>query len=107
MSAPAERASSAHGPFLPLLLGLLALAGWSLFQAVQLARERSELKSAVAAQEPQVVQSQKLRAALDSIATQTQRLADGGNADAALIVEELRKRGVTIDAKSAAGARPR
>lgn len=107
MSATPGRASSGQSPFLPLLLGLVALAGWSLFQTVELAAERSALTRARAAQEPQVVQSQKLRTALDSVATQTQKLADGGNADAALIVEELRKRGITIDAKAvpATGAR--
>ena len=38
----------------------------------------------------------KLRAQLDGIAADTQRLANGGNAGAQLIVNDLRRRGVTI-----------
>jgi hypothetical protein len=40
----------------------------------------------------------RLRASLDGLAADTQRLADAGNASAALLVTELRKRGVTINA---------
>jgi len=45
----------------------------------------------------QVEQAQKVRQTLDRLASETQRLADGGNANARLVVEELRKRGVTIN----------
>jgi hypothetical protein len=39
----------------------------------------------------------KLRASLDALAADTQRLADTGNANAALLVAELKKRGITIN----------
>ena len=42
----------------------------------------------------------KLRAQLDGIAGDTQRLADAGNANAQAIVNELRRRGVTINPDS-------
>ena len=49
----------------------------------------------------------KLRASLDALASDTQRLADAGNASAALLVAELRKRGVTINAAATPAASPR
>jgi len=48
-------------------------------------------------QETTYQQAVKLRAQLDSIAAKTQILADQGNAGAKTIVEELQKRGVTIN----------
>jgi hypothetical protein len=46
----------------------------------------------------------KLRGSLDAVATRTARLAGEGNANARVIVEELRKRGVTINPNDAAKA---
>ena len=42
----------------------------------------------------------KLRSSLDALARETAILADRGNAGARLIVDELRKRGVTINPKA-------
>jgi hypothetical protein len=39
----------------------------------------------------------KLRASLDALAVDTQRLAEAGNPSAKLLVDELRKRGITIN----------
>lgn len=89
--------SAARSAFVPVLLLALAVVGWSGFQLAQLVIERSSLDATIAGQEPQLEQSKKVRAALDSLATRTARLARDGNANATLIVEELRKRGVTIN----------
>lgn len=84
-------------PFVPLLVFFLAAAMWSAFQFLQLQLESETLVVLRANQEAQLQQAQKVRATLDAMALQTQKLADAGNANARLVVEELRKRGITIN----------
>ena len=91
--------------FVPVLVLALAFVGWTGFQMLTLMRESDALKSLQAGQEQVVQQSGKLRNGLDAIARETLKLADGGNANARLIVDELRKRGVTIN-PSAPTAQP-
>ena len=102
MSAPSP--GTGARPFVPVLLLGLAVLVWTGFQTWQLLAERSSLKEIVAGQGAQVEQSTKLRAALDRIATKTARLAAAGNGDAALIVDALKKRGVTINPEGGAPA---
>ena len=59
--------------------------------------ERQQLVTLRAVQNSQVEAAGKVRASLDTVATATAQLADSGNADARTIVEELRKRGITIN----------
>ena len=91
---------TAHSPgiLIPLALFALSMLLWMGFQTVQLVRERENLQSSLSGQESMVQNSQKLRRSLDGLATRTARLAEGGNANAKLLVDELKKRGVTIDA---------
>lgn len=93
-SAPAK---AEHSIFMPLLLLASALVLWFGFQTVQLVSERSELVVIKGNQSAQVDAAAKIRVALDSLAASTQRLANSGNANAQLIVQELAKRGVTIN----------
>ena len=90
--SPQERAS----PWLAVTFVTLAVAAWFAFQTYQLVRERSSLQSVRAAQEPTIEQAQKLRTQLDAISSKTLELAQQGNSGAALIVEQLARRGVTI-----------
>lgn len=90
-------------PFLPLLLALLAVFLWSGFQCYQLFGERQSLLTAHANQQRMLDESTKLRGSLDALARETAVLADQGNAGARLIVDELRKRGVTINPNAQAG----
>ncbi len=92
-----DRIPVSRSAFVPGLLLALAVLGWSAFQATQLVMERSNLTAAISTQEPQMEQSRKVRAALESLATRTARLARDGNANATVIVEELRKRGISIN----------
>ena len=87
-------------PFIPILILGLVLAAWFGFQAVQLRAERSAMTDLIANQEKQVKESKKLRDSLDVIARGTAQLADGGNPNAKLIVDELKKRGITISANA-------
>lgn len=97
-------ARSAASPFVPLLLGLLALVGVLTMQTVLLSLERSALQTAHDSQQQTVDNAAKLRGSLDGLAADTQRLADSGNANAGLLVAELRKRGITINPNPAPAA---
>ena len=101
-TAPVVRGPSS--PFLPMLLSGLALLGWLGFQAYQLVNERQGLQAAYASQQQTVDNASKLRASLDALAADTQRLADGGNPNAKLLVDELRKRGITINTSATSTA---
>ncbi len=90
-----------RSPFLPLLLAAMALLGWMGFQTWQLFTDRQALLAAHANQQQTVDNAAKLRGSLDALAADTQGLADAGNASARLLVEELKKRGVTINAGKA------
>ncbi len=105
--APGHRpaaAAPARSAFVPVLLGTLALLlglGW---QCSLLVAERDGLQGAHAAQQQTVDNAGKLRGSLDALAADTQRLADAGNASAAMLVAELRKRGITINPQAPAAA---
>lgn len=95
------RAAASAGIFLPTLLLALAFVAWLTFQAVQQVAERQQIALAQANLEPQEQAATKLRASLELLATSTARLATAGNANARVVVEELRKRGVTINPAAA------
>jgi hypothetical protein len=100
--APVVAQPAAPSLFVPVLLATLALLGWLVFQTLQLAKEREALQSAFASQQQTVDNAAKLRASLDAVAADTQRLADSGNPNAKLLVDELRKRGITISTTATA-----
>jgi uncharacterized protein HemX len=94
--------TSARSAFWPLLIIGVATTAWGAFQAYQLVQEHDALRRMHANQENLVQNAAKLRAQLDGIAGDTQRLADAGNANARVIVNELRRRGITINPGAAA-----
>ena len=83
--------------FIPLCLLAVSWLLWATFQMVMLINEGSSLRTLRANQENTVQQAIKLRAQLDSIAAKTAELAAKGNSGAKTIVDELKKRGVTIN----------
>lgn len=92
--------------FLPVLILGLVLLAWFGFQASQLHGERDAMREVTTNQEKTVQDSKKLRDSLDAIARGTAQLADSGNANARLIVDELKKRGITISPNQPAGIDP-
>ena len=107
MPKPAVASDSAphrHSAFVPLLLGGLALVLMQGWQAVLLTGERGSLQAAHASQQQTVDNAGTLRTQLDALAADTQRLADAGNPNAALLVTELKKRGITINPAANAAA---
>jgi hypothetical protein len=91
-----------HSIFLPMLLCVTSVVIWFAFQTFQLFKERESLTALSATQLPIYTNAQKMRAQLDTIAAETAKLAQAGNSHAALIVSELKQRGVTIDPSKAA-----
>lgn len=87
----------ARGTVLPLALAAVALLAFLLDQTEQRWRERQQLQQLHAEQRVQVERAQQLRGQLDRLAADTQRLADAGNPNARALVEELRRRGITIN----------
>lgn len=102
--AAAALAAPARSAALPLALGLLAVLTFLGHQVWQLDQERQQIEIARGNLQPTVETAQRLRRSLDLLAADTQRLADGGNANAKVLVDELRKRGITINAAAAAPA---
>ena len=92
-----KRGHSERSPFIPFVILALSVTGWAAFQMTQLLRERDSLETAHSSQERPMENSKKLRDQLDGLARETQLLANKGNAGARLIVEELKKRGITIN----------
>jgi hypothetical protein len=83
--------------FIPLSLLAASWLLWTIFQMAMLINEGANLKTLKANQEVTVQQAVKVRAQLDSIAAKTAELAAKGNSGAKTIVDELKKRGVTIN----------
>lgn len=102
-----ERTEFRHRPFVPLLLFVLATVTWFAFQCYQLVREKDSLATAHANQTRQFDDSGKLRGSLDAIARDTSLLAAKGNPGARLVVDELARRGVTINPTPQGGAAPK
>jgi hypothetical protein len=92
------------GAFVAIALTIAALLVWGATQTWLLVAERGGLQRAAASQQQQIDAANKVRGQLDAIASGMQRLADGGNGSARLVVEELRRRGVTITVGAASGS---
>lgn len=97
MAERPPRREPAFSPFPPLLLIVVSVVGWAAFQTFQLVAERGALANVHANQTRPFEDATKLRNALDGLARETQLLADKGNPSAKLIVNELARRGVTIN----------
>ncbi len=79
-----------------MLLFFLPWLAWAVFQGVQLWRDHQVLTALHAGQQAQVDQAQRVRQTLDALATETSKLAQAGNRNAGRVIEELRRRGVTV-----------
>jgi hypothetical protein len=77
-----------------LTLTMLVSLGFNTFSLV---RERRSLIAIRDNQQVTIQQAERVRAQLDSIARRTLELAQQGNSGAAIIVEQLARRGLTID----------
>ena len=76
------------------MITLLTLLG---FQATQLYNDHTNLQQRRDGQQQPFTEAQELRKQLDGVAADTARLAEQGNANAKQVIEELAKRGITIN----------
>jgi hypothetical protein len=106
MPAAARKPMTGHSTFVPVLLLSLAFSGWLGFQGWQLLNERQQLQQFAAGLEAPVNNANRLRASLDRLALATRQLASEGNPNARLLVDELQRRGVTINPERAAVTPP-
>lgn len=98
VSAPGQ-----HSVYIPVLIGLVALAGFLAFQAIELWAVHGALIGQRDGQNPAIVESQKMRQQLATIATKTAQLADKGDPDAKAIVDAYAKRGLQFTAPKPPG----
>lgn len=80
----------------PVLIGLLALAGFQGFQTVELLSARSALNTALQEQQGPIATGQSVRRQINQLAAQTAELAQKGDADAKAIADEFAKRGLVF-----------
>ncbi len=94
--AGASPATSRREPWLAVAIIAVSLLGYFGYQTFNLARERQNLRAVLASQELPIQRAQRLRAHVDAVVRGIQDLAQHGNANAASIVEQLARRGITI-----------
>ncbi len=83
--------------FAPIGLISLAVVIWSGCQTSLLYQERENLANLRTSQEATYQNAQKMRSQLDSLAAGTKKLASAGNKNAAIVVNALQQRGITIN----------
>jgi hypothetical protein len=103
---PAPARAQRWSVFVPVFLLALSYLAWSVFQTTQLVTERNALQTLRSNQEKQMGESKKVRERFESLSRETQLLANRGNRSAQLIVEELRRRGITITTDAPAQSAP-
>jgi hypothetical protein len=92
---------------LSTMIVVLGLIVWSAFQTVQLVGERQAISTAKQNQEQLMANSKKMRDQLDAIAAKTKRLAEQGNPNAQLVVQQLAKNGININPDAKVVAAPK
>lgn len=80
------------------VVALLAIAVllMTVLGTTQLVVQYSTLADVRAAQQPSVIEVAKVRAQLDTLVTETTRLAAAGNANARAVVDEMQRQGITL-----------
>jgi hypothetical protein len=98
------------------ILGAVALVSFVLvlmmaFQTVQIVRDREFLNQAKSQQDKPLEDSRKVQAQVTALAMGAKKLADGGDKNAAAIIDRLQQIGITVGgpppaAPGVAGAAP-
>jgi hypothetical protein len=88
---------SGRSAFEPVFLIAVALLATVIFQSSQLIRDNQRLKSLKLGQDKSLSEARNVRKQFDSIAQGTAELAAQGNQNAAILLKELEKIGVTVN----------
>ena len=91
-----ERQQPPRGFGLPITILTIAFLVLVVFQTSQLIRERDALEAMAESQTQSHDQAQKVIAQLDTIAQNTLKLAEAGNANAKALIDQLAAQGVSI-----------
>lgn len=91
-----KQVSNTFSVFYPVLIIVLVMLVWFGFQISSVFNARTQITQQIAQQETVIQNAIKMRAQLDGIASDTARLADSGNPNAQIIINELNKRGITV-----------
>lgn len=76
------------------------------FQTVQILRDRDSLHQFMSQQDKPLEDSRKVQAQVSALALGTKKLADGGDKNAAAIIERMQKLGITVGGPAPEGAAP-
>lgn len=90
------RTPSHRRDWLPMALIVLAVLLLAAYQTVGLVREHDALARVYTAQQPTIDQAQKMRTALQTIATKTAQLAANGDTTARDVLDSMHRAGVTV-----------
>lgn len=96
-----------RSPFLPILLVTVAWLVWTAFETDVLVTDHSTLQQLRSLQDPQLEQVQKLRLSYRALLVDTEVLADQGDANAKLVIEQLKTRGIAPPPTRPAGPGPK
>jgi hypothetical protein len=89
---------------LPLTVLALAFVLGLVFQTVQLVRDSESLEAIGRSQDTPLQETARLRQATDALVGDILRLAQTGNADAKLVIDEMAKQNVVLKASPSAAA---
>lgn len=85
-----------HGPFLPLLLVMVTLAGVVLIQAQQTVARRDALQTLHQAQTDKVETTAKVQQQLATLVQRTRALAEEGNPRASQLIQRFAGAGIDL-----------
>jgi hypothetical protein len=103
---PAPVRAQRWSVFVPVFVLALTYLAWTAFQTAQLVIERNAVHTLRSNQEKQMEESKKVRERFESLSRETHLLANRGHRGAMLIIEELRRRGITITETPSQAAPP-
>ena len=96
----AVETSAPSGTNLALALVVISWCAWTIFQTVQLVRERNHLTELKANQESALQEASKVKTQIEAITLDTAKLAAAGNPGAKRIVAEFKRRGFKVNGAS-------
>jgi hypothetical protein len=105
VSEAPQKPQSGHSLW-PVFLVCLALFATGVDTSLRIRSDREALDARFAQQEQQLADAKKLREQLQSIASDTARLAESGNPNAIRLRDYLAQQGITIRSPSSAAQDP-
>jgi hypothetical protein len=96
MALGTERDGTANGLRVPVILLVVSLFVFMVFETGQAIHDRSALSELRRSQEPTVQEAIKIRQQLETFAGKTAQLAGEGDEGAKAVIDEMKRQGVTL-----------